>query len=48
MSGLDNGAAKADREVSLADARRTEQQDILGAGDEIGRASCRERVLPTV
>ncbi len=37
MSGLDDGAAEADREVGLADAGRTEQQDILGAGDEVAR-----------
>jgi hypothetical protein len=31
VSGLDDGAAETDREVSLADARRPEQQHILGA-----------------
>jgi hypothetical protein len=41
VSGLDDGAAEADREVSLADTRRAEQQDILGAGDEVPVASSR-------
>ena len=43
VAGLDGGAAERDREVGLADARRTEEQHVLGAGDEAAGARARAR-----
>ena len=34
VAGLDDGAAQRDGEMGLADARRTEQQDVVAGGDE--------------
>jgi hypothetical protein len=34
VTGLDGGASQGDGQVRLADARRAEEEDVLGAGDE--------------
>lgn len=45
VAGLDGGASERDGQVRLADAGRTEEQDVLGGGDEAAGAQLADELL---